>query len=95
MNYRNRPLLNLANGQSCQLCGAQDGTIVSAHSNQKRRDKMEEFNWAQGKIDTLTNTKRDERHEVQRFLDRLNRAERRELERQERRAAKKAAKVKV
>lgn len=56
---------------------------------------MEEFNWAQGKIDTLTNTKRDERHEVQRFLDRLNRAERRELERQERRAAKKAAKVKV
>lgn len=39
MNYRNRPLLNLANGQSCQLCGAQDGTIVSAHSNQSRHGK--------------------------------------------------------
>lgn len=33
MNYRNKKLLYLARGQSCQSCGAQDDTVVSAHSN--------------------------------------------------------------
>ena len=33
MNYRNRKLLDLAEGRACQNCGAQDGTIVAAHSN--------------------------------------------------------------
>lgn len=37
--YRSRKLLNLAKGQCCQLCGAQDGTVVSAHSNQSRHGK--------------------------------------------------------
>lgn len=31
--YRNPKLLKLAAGQSCVNCGAQDGTVVSAHSN--------------------------------------------------------------
>ena len=39
MNYRNRKLLNLANGQACQHCGIQDGTVVAAHSNQSRHGK--------------------------------------------------------
>lgn len=33
MTYRNRKLLDLAKGQRCVMCGADDGTIVSAHSN--------------------------------------------------------------
>jgi hypothetical protein len=31
MTYRSRPLLDLACGQSCVNCGADDGTIVAAH----------------------------------------------------------------
>lgn len=31
--YRNRQLLDLADGQACVMCGAQDGTVVSAHAN--------------------------------------------------------------
>jgi hypothetical protein len=31
--YRNPKLLRLADGMSCVECGIQDGTIVSAHSN--------------------------------------------------------------
>ena len=33
MNYRNNALLKLARGQRCVMCGADDETIVSAHSN--------------------------------------------------------------
>lgn len=33
MTYRNRKLLDLAKGQRCVMCGADDGTVVSAHSN--------------------------------------------------------------
>lgn len=33
MAYRNRKLLDLANGAPCMSCGAQDGTIVAAHAN--------------------------------------------------------------
>jgi len=34
MTYRNSKLLSLAKGQSCVECGTDDGTIVSAHSNE-------------------------------------------------------------
>ena len=33
MTYRNRKLLDLAEGQACVMCGNEDGTIVAAHSN--------------------------------------------------------------
>lgn len=33
MTYRNRRLLDLAKGQRCVMCGADDDTIVAAHSN--------------------------------------------------------------
>ena len=33
MVYRNPKLLKLANGAPCQLCGIQNDTVVSAHSN--------------------------------------------------------------
>lgn len=33
MTYRNRRLLDLARDQPCANCGAEDGTIVAAHSN--------------------------------------------------------------
>lgn len=33
MNLRVPKLLRLANGESCVMCGAEDGTIVWAHSN--------------------------------------------------------------
>lgn len=31
--YRNPKILAHANGQACQNCGRQDGTVVAAHSN--------------------------------------------------------------
>ena len=31
--YRNAKLLDLARGKSCVMCGRDDGTVVSAHSN--------------------------------------------------------------
>jgi hypothetical protein len=45
------------------------------------------FGWAQGKIDALTQTLQEERHEQQRQIGE-NRAARRKRERQERRAKK-------
>ena len=33
MAYRNRKLLDLARNQACVNCGAEDGTVVPAHSN--------------------------------------------------------------
>lgn len=33
MTFRNRKLLDLARDESCTNCGAEDGTIVAAHSN--------------------------------------------------------------
>ncbi len=36
MIYRNRKLLDLADGAPCMNCGNQDGTVVAAHSNQLR-----------------------------------------------------------
>lgn len=33
MTFRNRKLLDLAKGQPCANCNAQDDTVVAAHSN--------------------------------------------------------------
>lgn len=57
-------------------------------------EQIRNFGWAQDKIDALTGTTQQERHEAQREVathwPNENRAQRRERERQERRAAKKA-----
>lgn len=37
--YRNPKILKHARGQACQNCGAQDETIVAAHSNQAKHGK--------------------------------------------------------
>ena len=37
--YRNKKLLELVRQAPCQICGAQDGTVVGAHSNQLRDGK--------------------------------------------------------
>lgn len=37
--YRNKKLLELIRQSPCQHCGAQDGTVVAAHSNQLRDGK--------------------------------------------------------
>ena len=39
MNYRNQKLLEIVREAPCQTCGAQDGTVVAAHSNQLRDGK--------------------------------------------------------
>jgi len=39
MTYRNRRLLDLAEGQRCVMCGADDGTVVAAHSNLSEHGK--------------------------------------------------------
>ena len=39
MNYRNQKLLEAVREAPCQLCGAEDGTVVAAHSNQLRDGK--------------------------------------------------------
>lgn len=39
MIYRNQRLLEAARELPCQHCGAQDGTVVAAHSNQLRDGK--------------------------------------------------------
>ena len=39
MNYRNKKLLEVVRESPCQLCGARDGTVVAAHSNQLRDGK--------------------------------------------------------
>ena len=39
MNYRNQYLLEVVRQSPCQHCGAEDGTVVAAHSNQIRDGK--------------------------------------------------------
>jgi hypothetical protein len=39
MMYRNKALLEAVRDCPCQSCGAQDGTVVAAHSNQLRDGK--------------------------------------------------------
>ena len=39
MMYRNPKLLKAIRGCACQRCGADDGTIVAAHSNQLKDGK--------------------------------------------------------
>lgn len=38
-NYRNKKLLEAVRESPCQHCGAEDGTVVAAHSNQLRDGK--------------------------------------------------------
>ncbi len=37
--YRNKKLLELVRESPCQCCGAKNGTVVAAHSNQLRDGK--------------------------------------------------------
>jgi len=39
LTFRSRKLLDLARGQSCVMCGADDETIVAAHSNLQEHGK--------------------------------------------------------
>jgi hypothetical protein len=39
VTYRNPKLLRLARDEACANCGAEDGTIVAAHSNLSRHGK--------------------------------------------------------
>lgn len=39
MNYRNKKILDEAQHHKCQSCGADDETVVAAHSNQVRHGK--------------------------------------------------------
>lgn len=39
MTYRNRTLLDACRELPCQWCGAEDGTVVAAHSNQLAHGK--------------------------------------------------------
>ena len=39
MNYRNKKLLEAVREAPCQSCGAKNGTVVAAHSNQLRDGK--------------------------------------------------------
>jgi hypothetical protein len=39
MTYRNQKLLEIVREFECALCGAEDGTVVAAHSNQLRDGK--------------------------------------------------------
>lgn len=39
MNYRNPKLLQAVRDAPCMRCGANDGTVVAAHSNQLRDGK--------------------------------------------------------
>ena len=39
MTYRNKALLRAVRVLPCQMCGAEDGTVVAAHSNQQRDGK--------------------------------------------------------
>jgi cytochrome c553 len=39
MNYRDARLLRAVREAPCMICGAQDGTVVAAHSNQLRDGK--------------------------------------------------------
>lgn len=38
-NFRCRKLLDLARDQACAACGAEDGTVVAAHSNSSAHGK--------------------------------------------------------
>ena len=41
--FRSRKLLDLAEGRACVMCGAEDGTIVAAHSNMIEHGKGRGF----------------------------------------------------
>lgn len=53
MAYRNRRLLEAVRDLPCQLCGAEDGTVVAAHSNQLRDGKGRSLKAADYRIAAL------------------------------------------
>jgi transcription elongation factor Elf1 len=49
LNYRNQKLLEAVRDFPCQHCGAEDGTVVAAHSNRGRHGKgmgIKAHDWA-------------------------------------------------
>lgn len=48
--YRNKKLLQAARDQACQYCGAIDGTVVAAHSNQLRDGRGYSFKSADYRV---------------------------------------------
>lgn len=48
--YRNRKLLDIAHDQQCVMCGAQDGTVLAAHSNLLEHGKGRGFKAHDGMI---------------------------------------------
>ena len=48
--YRNKKLLQAARDQACQNCGAMDGTVVAAHSNQLRDGRGHAFKCADYRV---------------------------------------------
>ncbi len=56
MNYRNKALLEAVRECPCQHCGAQDGTVVAAHSNQLKDGKGKGIKAHDYRIAALCNT---------------------------------------
>lgn len=53
MTYRNKQLLEVVRGIPCTQCGADDGTVVAAHSNQLRDGKGRSIKSADYRIAAL------------------------------------------
>jgi hypothetical protein len=53
VTYRNDKLLKVVREAPCQQCGAQDGTVVAAHSNQMRDGKGRSIKAADYRIAAL------------------------------------------
>lgn len=75
MTFRNRKLLDLARDQACVMCGADDGTVVAAHSNLLEHGKGQGIKAHDGMTAWLC-------HQCHAELDQgktMNKAEKREL----------------
>lgn len=46
MTYRSKKLLEVVRELPCQLCGAEDGTVVAAHSNQGKGMGIKSPDWS-------------------------------------------------
>lgn len=75
MNYRNEHLLRVVRYLCCAMCGAEDGTVVAAHSNQQKHGKgtgIKADDWriaalchsCHAHIDQGKNLTKDERREL-------------------------------
>lgn len=53
MIYRNKKILEIVRESPCQHCGAEDGTVVAAHSNQLRDGKGRSIKAADYRIAAL------------------------------------------